>query len=311
MDRTPHTGLTRAAFLKLSAAAAIAVAAPRSQAFAAASLLTTRPIPRSKNGETLPVIGLGTAQDFGARKDVEAKAQVIKELLDGGGKIIDTAANYAGGSSEELIGELLDNAKSRDRAFIATKFQENGRENGIASIENSFKRLRTNFIELMFIHNMNDVDTHLPTLKDYKAKGRFRYIGVTSTGRNQDDLTKWMPDLDFVEFAYAVDTREAEKRLLPMAQDKGVAVLVALPLGRGRLLSAMKGKDVPEWAKKELGCDTFAQLLLKFVVSHPGVTAAIPGTNRPHHMVDNLGAARGPMPDAKQRERIVQLWENA
>ena len=309
MMRNSHRGLTRAAFLKLSVAAAMAGTTALPAALAATAVpLMTRPIPRSKNGEQLPVIGLGTAQDFGARENVDAKALVFKELLDGGGKIIDTAANYAGGRSEELIGELLENAKSRDKAFIATKFGERGKDAGIESIERSFARLRTDMIDLMYVHNMIDVDTHLPTLKDYKARNRIRYLGVTSTGRNQDNLTTWMSDLDFVEFAYAVDTRDAEKRLLPMAQDKGVAVFVALPFGRNRLLNAAAKKSFPEWARQELGCETFAQLLLKFVISHPAVTAAIPGTSKPKHMAENLSAARGPIPDAKQREKIAAIW---
>ncbi len=309
MTHARHPGLTRTAFLRLSAAAALAAAmAPPAAMAASASPLLMRPIPRSKNGEQLPVIGLGTAQDFGERKDVDAKAQVIKELLDGGGKVIDTAANYAGGRSEELIGELLENAKSRSQAFIATKFGERGKESGISSIERSFTRLRTGVIDLMYVHNMIDVDTHLPALKDYKAKNRIRYMGVSSTGGNQDELTTWMNDLDFVEFAYAVDTRDAEKRLLPMAQDKGVAVFVALPFGRNRLLNAAAKKPFPEWAKQELSCETFAQLLLKFVISHPAVTTAIPGTSKPKHMTENLAAARGPIPDAKQRQKIAAIW---
>ena len=302
-------GLSRAQFLKLASAASVATIAPALPSFAAEQPLVTRAIPKSKDGEQLPVMGLGTAQDFGARRNIEDKTQVLKSLFDGGGKIVDTAASYARGSSEELIGELLEQHNLRSKAFIATKFGERGRENGIESMNRSFERLRADRIDLMFVHNMVDVDTHLPALRDYKGQGRIRYFGVTSTGRRQDNLTRWMDDLDFVEFAYAVDFRGAEQRLLPMAADRGVAVLVVWPLGRGRPLSAMQGKEVPEWAKEELGCHTYAQLLLKFVVSHPDVTAAIPGTNNPRHMIENLEAGRGPMASAKQRERIAALWD--
>jgi aryl-alcohol dehydrogenase-like predicted oxidoreductase len=302
-------GLSRAQFLKLASAASVATMAPIPPVLAAERPLLARSIPKSKDGEQLPVMGLGTAQDFGARRDIEDKTQVLKILLEGGGKIVDTAASYARGSSEELIGELLEQDGLRSKAFIATKFGERGRENGIESMDRSFKRLRTDHIDLMFVHNMVDVDTHLPALREYKDQGRIRYFGVTSTGRRQDNLTQWMDELDFVEFAYAADNRGAEQRLLPMAADKGVAVLVALPLGRGRPLSAMKGKDVPEWATEELGCHTYAQLLLKFVVSHSSVTAAIPGTNNPKHMIENLAAGRGPMADTKQRARIAALWD--
>ena len=303
--------LSRAQFLKLAGAASAAATVPVSGLLAASNTLAMRPIPKSKDNEQLPVVGLGTAQDFGARRDIEDKTQVLKSLFSGGGKIVDTAANYASGSSEELLGELLEQESLRTKAFIATKFGERGREKGIESMSRSFQRLRTDKIDLMFVHNMIDTDAHLPALRDYKSQGRIRYFGVTSTGRNQDQLTRWMDELDFVEFAYAVDFRDAEERLLPMAADKGVGVLVALPLGRGRPLRAMRGKEVPEWAIEELGCRTYAQLLLKFVVSHPAVTAAIPGTNNPKHMAENLEAGHGPLANAKQRERIAAIWENS
>ena len=305
-----NINLTRQRFLQAAAGAAALSALPM-RAQAADATLVTRTIPKSANKEQLPVVGLGTAQDFGAGGDpavVAQKAEVIKELIAKGGKVLDTAAMYSRGGSETFVGDVMEKNALREKTFLATKFAENGKDAGIAAIDAAFKRLRVNTIDLMFVHNMVDTDTHLPTLKDNKAKGRFRYIGVSSTSPNQDDLTKWMDQLDFVEFAYAVDSRDAEKRLLPMAADKGVAVLVALPLGRGRLLGKVKGQEVPEWAKKELGAETFAQLLLKFVVSHPAVTVAIPGTNRPQHMIENLAAGRGPLPDAKQRERIAAIW---
>ncbi len=302
--------MTRQRFLQ-SVAGVAAVSALPLRVQAADTKLVTRIIPKSASKEQLPVIGLGTAQDFGAGGDpavVAQKAEVLKAAIAGGGKVIDTAASYSRGGSETFIGEVLEKNALRDKTFLATKFAENGKDAGIAAIDTAFKRLRTNMIDLMFVHNMVDTDTHLPALKDNKAKGRFRYVGVSSTSPNQDDLTKWMDQLDFVEFAYAVDSRDAEKRLLPMAADKGVAVFVALPLGRGRLLGKVKGQEVPEWAKKELGAESFAQLLLKFVVSHPAVTTAIPGTNRPQHMTENLAAGHGPLPDAKQRERIAAIW---
>lgn len=305
----PKQGLTRAQFLKLAGAASAASIAPTLPSYGSEQTMIMRPVPKSKDGELLPVMGLGTAQDFGVRRDISDKTLVLKNLFSGGGAVVDTAANYARGSSEELIGELLEEHNLRSEAFIATKFGERGRENGIKSMDRSFSRLRTDVIDLMFVHNMVDVDTHLPSLREYKDQGLIRYFGVTSTGRSQDELSRWMDQLDFVEFAYAVDYRSAENRLLPMAADKGVAVLVALPLGRGRPLKAMKGKKVPEWAKEELKCHTYAQLLLKFVVSHPNVTAVIPGTNNPKHMIENLSAGRAPIADAKQIKRIAALWD--
>lgn len=300
---------SRAAFLKLAGAAA---AAPLLPAFAAEAALVSRAIPKSKTGEQLPVIGLGTAQEFGVRSDaanMDAKQGVIKTLSDKGAKVLDTAASYS--DAEAVSGEFMEKLGNRSKLFVATKFGENGKDAGQRSVENSFKRLRTNVIDLMFVHNMIDTDTHLPWLKDLKAQNRIRYFGVTSTGGNQDRLTTWMDQVDFVEFAYSVDFRAPEQRLLPMAKDKGVAVFVALPFGRNRLLNKMRGKEVPAWAREELGCKSYAQLALKFLVSHPAVTVAIPGTENPAHMAENIEAGMGPLADEKQRERIAQLWANA
>ena len=283
------------------------------QAFAgAAPALATHPIPKSKTGETIPVIGLGTRAM--SRKDPKAVAgqgDVIKTLLEGGGRVIDTAAGYTGGDSEDVIGEALQKTNMRKNAFIVTKLGERGKLAGIESIENSFKQLRTDVVDVFFVHNMIDIETQLPTLEEYKAKGKIRYIGITDTGDNQDALIKYLDRLDFIEFAYAADYRNAESRLLPAAMDKRVATLIALPLGRGRALNAVKGQEVPQWAKEELGVRSFAQMLLKFVVGHPAVTAAIPSTLNPGHMAENLDAGRGPIPDAKQREKIGEIWKNA
>ena len=306
---TDTSRCSRSTFLKVAGAAMLASTLPGSPSFAAAAPLAMRPIPKSKTKEQLPVIGLGTSQVFASRGDaaaMTAKGDVVKTLLQEGGRVIDTAAAYR--ESEGVVGDLLEPLTLRKQAFVATKFGEQSRDNGIASIARSFKNLRTDMIDLMYIHNMVDVDTHLPTIKQYKADGKFRYIGISDTSNNQDKLTTWMDQIDFVEFNYSVDTREAEKRLLPMAKDKGVAVFVALPLGRGRLLNRVKDTPFPEWAKAELQCATFAQLLLKFVVSHPAVTTAIPATSRQKHVGENLDAGRGPLPDAKQRERIAAIW---
>ncbi len=305
--------MTRAGFLKAAAQTASAVVLTSAlPAFAATPALAVRPIPRSTTGERLPVIGLGTRDMSRAdAKAVSGQGDVIATLLSSGAKIIDTAASYTGGESEAIIGEALAKTSSRGKAFIATKFAEHGKENGLRSIETSFRQLRTEMIDLMFIHNMVDIPTQLPTLEDFKARGKFRYIGISDTSDRQDELIKSLDRLDFIEFAYAADSREAEKRLLPAALDKGVACLIALPLGRGRALEAVKGKEVPAWAREELGVDSFAQLLLKFVIGHPAVTAAIPSTLDPKHMAEDLAAGRGAIPDAKQRAKIAAIWENA
>jgi len=312
--------MSRASFLKgaAGAAGAVALASAGLPAFAATGPVMTKVIPKSKNGERLPVIGMGTSRTFNEPGDAAAmndKGEILKTLIEGGSAdakaVLDTAASY--GEAETVCGELLEKLKLRGRTFVATKFGERGRENGVRSIENSFKRLRTDMVDLMYIHNMVDVPTQLPNIEEYKAAGKFRYIGISDTSRNQDELTTHMATgkLDFVEFSYSADFRDAEKKLLPMAMDKGVAVFVALPFGRGRALKAVADKEVPAWARAELSCDTFAQLLLKFIVSHPAVTTAIPATSRIKHMVENLNAGRGPMPDAKQREKIAEIWANA
>jgi aryl-alcohol dehydrogenase-like predicted oxidoreductase len=308
---------TRAAFLKGAAKAAAVVAAAllikTRPAFAAdAAPLAVRTVPKSFEGYVkLPVIGLGTrSMSRTDTKAVAGQAQVINALLDGGGKVIDTAANYTGGDSEEVIGSALAALGKRGMAFIASKYAEQTKEGGEKSIRNSLEVLRTNVVDLMFIHNMVAIEAQLPVLE--AAKGRtVRYIGISDTSDRQDELEKYLDRLDFIEFAYAADMRAAEKRLLPAAKDKGVAVLVALPLGRGRALQAVKGKQVPEWAKKELGVETHAQLLLKFVIGHPAVTVAIPSTLDPKHMAENLAAGRGPIPDEKQRAKIAAIWEGA
>ena len=313
----PGRPLTRADVLGLSARTAAAALLGAAMPFAtarAAEPLHTKPIRKSKTGEQLPVVGMGTSRTFSSRGDdaaMAAKGEILRTLIDGGATVLDTAASY--GEAEDVCGELLEKLKLRGRTFIATKFGERGKENGVRSIENSFQRLRTDRIDLMYVHNMVDVPTQLPNIEDYKAKGKFRYIGISDNSRNHDELATWMESgrLDFVEFAYSADARAAEKRLLPMALDKGVAVFVALPFGRGRALNAVKDKSVPDWAKAELRCETFAQLLLKFIVSHPAVTTAIPATSKVKHLVENLDAGRGPMPDPKQREKIAAIWESA
>jgi aryl-alcohol dehydrogenase-like predicted oxidoreductase len=305
------TGFSRAVFLKGAAGAALSLATVPLivPAFAAVPAMNERPVRKSANSLKLPVIGLGTrSMSKSDAKAVAGQGEVIATLLDGGGKVIDTAANYTGGDSEEVIGAALAAKGRRKDAFLVTKFGERGKDAGVRSMENSFKSLQADVIDLMFVHNMIDVPTQVPNIKEYKAKGKIRYVGVSDTGRNQDELIKYLDDLDFVEFAYAADSREAEARLLPACLDKGVSVLVALPLGRGRALGAVKGKEVPEWARKELGVETFAQLLLKFVIGHPAVTVAIPSTLNPHHMAENLAAGRGPLPDEKQRAKIAEIW---
>ncbi|MBL8642932.1 MAG: aldo/keto reductase, partial [Rhodospirillaceae bacterium] len=277
-------------------------------AHAAKGPVITKAIPKS--GEKLPVVGLGTASSFASSQDVAARRDVIETLFAGGGTLIDTAPSYA--QAEEVTGAILQDLKATKKTFIATKVRVEGRENGITSFKASLEKLKTDKIDLMQIHNLVDTATHLATMRDWKKQGTFRYLGITHWQPDQQEkLADVMAkeELDFVQLNYSVDVREPEKRLLPLAQERGIAVLVNVPLGRGRLLEAVKGKELPAWAK-DFGCDSFAQLLLKFVVSHPAVTVAIPATSKAKHMADNIAAAYGRLPDDKERQKIAEFWAN-
>ena len=275
--------------------------------------LVTKPIPST--GERLPVIGIGTARRFDVGSDEKDRApirEVLQNLPKLGGKLVDTAPSY--GNAEEVIGGILAELGNRDRIFLATKVGagNRGAAAGIKEMEESLKRLRTDKLDLLMVHNLNGIMEMLPVLREWKDKGRTRYIGMsTSFDRQYADFTAIMEreKLDFIQVDYAIDNRGAEERILPLAADRGMAVLTNLPFGRGRVFQAFGKKPIPDWAK-ELGIETWAQFALKFLVSHPAVTVAIPGTARADFLVDNLGAGRGPMPDAKTRERMADLIAN-
>jgi diketogulonate reductase-like aldo/keto reductase len=270
------------------------------------SKMLTRAIPA--DGKALPVIGLGTWRGFDVGRRPEDRAplaEVIHTLFEGGGSVIDSSPMY--GAAEGVTGDLLSAAGTRDKAFLATKVWTQGRAAGVAQMERSMKLLRTDRIDLMQIHNLVDWRTHLATLRDWKSKGRIRYLGVThytSSAYPELEAVLRAEKVDFVQLNYAADDRAAEKRLLPLAAERGIAVLVNRPFGGGGLLRALRGKPLPSWAA-EIGCRSWAQLLLKFVVSHPAVTCAIPGTSRPEHMRDNLQAGIQPLPDAALRAKII------
>jgi len=268
--------------------------------------MQTRPIPST--GSPLPIIGCGTWRTFDVGSDPAERAplaEVLTILFDAGGSVIDSSPMY--GPAEGVVGDLLAAAGTRAKAFIATKVWTSGRAAGIAQMEQSMARLRTNHIELMQVHNLLDWRTHLATLRSWKSEGRIGYLGVTHyTSSAYDELEAVMraEQLDFVQLNYAINDRAAEKRLLPLAADRGIAVLVNQPFGGGGLIRSLAGKPVPSWAA-EIGCRNWAQLLLKFVLGHSAVTCAIPGTGRPEHMRDNVQAGFGVLPDAAMRERIA------
>ena len=281
---------------------------------AQAQPLIHKRIPSS--GETIPIIGIGTARRYEDIKNEAQKAplrETIRQFQSLGGKIIDSSPSY--GTAEAVVGELVEGLKTRNTLFLATKvsLRNGGREQGVKQIEQSFKRLRTDKIDLLAVHNLLDTDTQLRTLREMKAAGRIRYVGITTSFDNQygefEQVMKKEP-LDFIQVDYALDNRDAGERLLPLAGDRGMAVMINLPFGRGRLFNAVQGKKLPNWAG-EFDCASWAQFFLKYIVSHPAITCAVPGMARPEYVIDNLGAARGRLPDAATRKRMEQFIDNA
>ena len=271
-------------------------------------MMHTRPIPSS--GKQLPVIGCGTYRGFDVERGSAACGRlrkVLDALFQADGSVIDSSPMY--GRAEAIAGELLAESNAHPKVFIATKVWTRGREAGIAQMENSFKLLKTERIDLMQIHNLLDWRLHLPTLRAWKAAGRIRYIGITHyTSSAFADLEAIMraESLDFVQFNYSAVDRAAERRLLPLAAERGIAAIANYPLASGSALRAVGGRPLPDWAA-EIDCTSWSQLLLKFVVSHPAMMCAIPGTGNPEHMADNARAGIGRMPDEAMRERIAAI----
>ena len=272
--------------------------------------MLTKTIP--KTGEALPAIGLGTWQTFDVGAAASARASlktVLREFVRLGGCVIDSSPMY--GNSELVTGDLAAELDIGQKLFLATKVWTSGREAGIRQMEQSYKRLRVQRLDLLQVHNLVDYRTQLATLRAWKEQGKVRYIGVTHyTASAYDDLARVLAseDLDFVQLNYSFAEREAEKRLLPLAADKRLAVLVNRPLAAGNLFSRVLGKPLPVWAN-EVGCASWAQFFLKFVISHPAVTCAIPATSKAQHLGDNMQAGFGLVPDASGRERMARYVE--
>lgn len=302
--------LTRRTFVHLGLAGAVAAASRRAAAADRPPALITRAIPST--GEKLPVIGLGTNRygDTGTAA-LAARREVLRRMPELGAKVIDTAPAY--GLSEEVIGRLVSELKSRDRLWLATKVTAPGGSaaDGRKMLAESFRKLRTDHLELVQVHSLQGVREMLPVLRDEKKARRVSYIGVTTSRDAQyTDLLDVMrrESFDFIQVDYSIADRNAADKILPLAADRGMAVLVNLPLGRGNVLGKLKGKALPAWAS-EVDAASFPQLFLKYVLSHPAVTVAIPGTTKVEHLEDNLGAARGRLPDAEMRRRIEKFFD--
>jgi aryl-alcohol dehydrogenase-like predicted oxidoreductase len=270
------------------------------------STMNTRPIPRT--GELLPIIGLGTWQTFDVGADPADRAplaEVLARFLAAGGRLIDSSPMY--GNAETVVGDLRAERGGADPVFLATKVWTSGKREGIAEMKRSMQRMRTEKMDLMQVHNLLDWKTHLPVLRDWKAAGTIRYLGVTHYARSAfDDLEQLIKTehLDFVQLPYNIANRDAEARLLPAAADTGTAVIVMRPFAEGALFSRVKGKQLPAWAA-DFDCASWGQFFLKFILGHPAVTCPIPATSKPHHLDDNVGAGRGRLPDAATRATMI------
>jgi diketogulonate reductase-like aldo/keto reductase len=304
----PTDNISRRDFLGMMIAAG---AVGTSSGTTMAAPMIERSIPRT--GESLPVIGLGTWQTFdvgqtGAER--EPLRQVLGDFIKLGGSVVDSSAMY--GRSEQVVGDLAAELKAHKKLFLATKVWTSGREEGIRQMEQSLAKLRASRIDLMQVHNLVDYRTHLATLRRWKEQGKVRYIGITHyTESAYDDLAKVLQseELDFVQLNYSVAERAAERRLLPLAAERGLAVLINRPFAAGGLFRKVSSHPLPSWAA-EIDCTSWAQIFLKFVISHPAVTCAIPATSKVQHLQDNMRAGLGRLPDAKMRERIARSIAN-
>jgi aryl-alcohol dehydrogenase-like predicted oxidoreductase len=305
--------LSRRSIIKAGIGFSAAFMARPVDVFAQAQPLIQKKIPSS--GEGIPIIGIGTARRYEEVKSDAEKVplrETIRQFQALGGKVIDSSPSY--GTAEAVVGELVDGLKIRDSLFLATKvsLRNLGRQEGVKQIEESFKKYRTDKIDLLAVHNLRDTDVQLRTLGEMKQAGRIRYVGITTSFDNQYgefEQTMKKETLDFIQVDYALDNRDAGERIIPLAGDRGMAVMINLPFGRGRLFNAVQGKKLPEWVS-EFDCQTWAQFFLKYIVSHPAITCAVPGMAQAKYVVDNLGAARGRLPDAAGRRKMEQFIDN-
>ncbi len=297
--------------LQLLSLSGLGLLAPRlSYLFNSKPKMMSKPIPSS--GEALPLVGLGTWQTFdvgGSSAERAPLQEVLQHMVQQGGSMIDSSPMY--GRSEAVVGALTKELDIQKHFFYATKVWTSGRQEGIQQMEDSLRKMRRQQMDLMQIHNLLDWRTHLRTLQEWKEKGKIRYIGITHyTDSSHEQLEQIIrtEKIDFVQFNYSILDRNAEKRLLPAAQERGVATIINRPYEGGRLFRMIKGKALPEWAA-EYQIKSWGQFFLKYLLSHPAVNCVIPGTAKPKHLLDNMGAGYGSLPDEKRRKAMVKLLE--
>lgn len=295
----------------LLASSALRVGAAQESDATVARSLIQRPIPSS--GELLPVMGMGTSRTFDTAADAQSLAtltEVMQRFFAGRGSVIDSSPMY--GNAEARVGDVLRALVNPPPVFAATKVWTTGKERGIAQMEESARRMNVKIFDLIAVHNLQDWQTHLATLKQWKDEGKVRYIGITTShGRDHEQLLEVMrtEPLDFVQFSYNIEDREAEQALLPLAQDRGIATMINRPYQRGALFGKSQNYPLPALAA-ELDCSSWAQFFLKFILGHPAVTCIIPATASPKHMADNMLANFGRVPDQDQRAEMLRIFES-
>ena len=310
MSGTKMKRLSRRQFMKRFGLLSAGIALMPGTVFGEGRKPITQAIPSS--GERIPVIGMGTSRTFDVGDEpatLTRLGQVLQVFFDNGGTLIDSSPMY--GNAETAVGKLLKTVPSKEKLFAATKVWTYGRQSGIDQMQQSMERMGVDVMDLMQIHNLRDWKIHLPTLRQMKAEGKIRYIGITTShGRFHSELMQIMrtEKLDFVQFSYNIGNREVENSLLPLAADRGMATLINRPYQRGSLFRAVKGQALPEWAK-EFDCSSWGQFFLKFIVSHPAVTCVIPATSKVHHMADNMAANYGRLPSPAMRKQMLEYFE--
>ena len=296
----------RATLHTLGALASLALMGPASGREA----MHARPIPSS--GQSLPVIGIGTWQTFDVGGDAAARAplkEVLRLFFAGGGRMVDSSPMY--GSSESVVGDACADLGICEPLFMATKVYTHGREEGIRQMQRSVKRMRAGSMDLMQVHNLLDVETHTPTLREWKARKRVRYIGITHyTASAHGEVEKQLKKekYDFLQINYSLAERESEKRLLPYCLQNRIAVIANRPFAEGAMFRRVRGRPLPPWAA-ELGVASWAQYFLKWIAGHPAVTCVIPGTGKPEHVADNVAAGFGALPDEAMRKQMAEYFD--